>query len=286
MSITLVQGEYWRCHAEKSTPKRFSLENNMDPGEVPEELKDLSEIEEMLIARVFPVLSVYRLCGGQHGYHGNIINFSQNVGEFATHLPRGPSSLDVLIVRRENEKNPGVFKDFKIRRNKVARALWWLKENNEYYANIIIDTKILESLPINGSIDEQLSNQQKIIDINYEDEDDVINEDNEEVINRTFVAINPSSHREEDAIEDTLNHIHTERDRLIWPYINNHPINEFQTPGYIVCAFPTLYPTGAADLRAQRIWDVMPAEYFKHLTQYKDGRFTQHSRWRYFALNS
>ena len=37
---------------EKSTPKRFSSENNMDPGVVPEELKGLSEIEEMLIAQV------------------------------------------------------------------------------------------------------------------------------------------------------------------------------------------------------------------------------------------
>src|SRR5579864_9124415 len=31
---------------------------------------------------------------------------------------------------------------------------------------------------------------------------------------------------------------------------------------------------------------VMPAEYFKHLLKYKDGRFGCHTRWRYFALNS
>jgi len=87
MSITLIKGECRRCHAEKSSTKKFSAENNMDPGEVPEELKDLSEIEEMLIARVFPVLSVYRLRGGEHGYHGNVINFPNDVGEFGSSLP-------------------------------------------------------------------------------------------------------------------------------------------------------------------------------------------------------
>ena len=56
----------------------------MDPGKVPEELQGLTEIEEMLIARVFPVMSVYKLRGGQYGYHGNVINFPQNVKEFAT----------------------------------------------------------------------------------------------------------------------------------------------------------------------------------------------------------
>ena len=58
----------------------------MDPGEVPDELQDLTEIEEMLIARVFPVMSIYRLRGGQHGYRGNVINFPQDVQEFCTKL--------------------------------------------------------------------------------------------------------------------------------------------------------------------------------------------------------
>ena len=32
----------------------------MDPGNVPDELEGLTEIEEMLIAQVFTVMSVYR----------------------------------------------------------------------------------------------------------------------------------------------------------------------------------------------------------------------------------
>ncbi|PKY59037.1 hypothetical protein RhiirA4_412305 [Rhizophagus irregularis] len=51
----------------------------MDPGEVPEELQGLTEIGEMLIARVFIVISE--------------INFSQDIQELATRLPRHPLSL-------------------------------------------------------------------------------------------------------------------------------------------------------------------------------------------------
>ena len=40
-------------------------------------------MEKMLIAQVFPVISVYTLPGGQHAYHENIINFPQDVQEFA-----------------------------------------------------------------------------------------------------------------------------------------------------------------------------------------------------------
>ena len=49
------------------------------------------------------------------------------------------------------------------------------------------------------------------------------------------------------------------------------PVNEFQTPDYISCAFPILYSTSAADLYLERIKDVKPAEYFLHLLRYKDS---------------
>ena len=81
----------------------------MDPGEVPHELLGLTEIEEMLIARVFTVMTVYRLRGGQNGYWGNVINFPQDIQEFTKRLPRDPSTLDVLVVRRESTNDTTSF---------------------------------------------------------------------------------------------------------------------------------------------------------------------------------
>src|SRR4051794_3861194 len=165
----------------------------------------------MLIARVFPVMSVYRLRGRQHGYRGNVINFPQDVEEFATHLPRHLSSLDVLIVRRQFANNLTTFRDFKVRRNKVTRALWWLKENNCYYSDIVIDNEVIQSLPIEGPIDDQLQHTRMIV----EDED----EDN--VITRTFVSLLLSACREDDAIQNTLDRVQNEEHPIEWPQINN-----------------------------------------------------------------
>ncbi|CAG8759849.1 25137_t:CDS:1, partial [Gigaspora margarita] len=84
LSIMLVKGECHHCYTEKNLPKKFSVENNMDSGEVPEELRDLIEIEEILIAQVFLVILVDRLYRGQLGYYGHVISFFQDVQEFTT----------------------------------------------------------------------------------------------------------------------------------------------------------------------------------------------------------
>lgn len=76
-----------RCKRDKGQSKRFSSENDMDPGPVPECLKNLSQIEEMLIARACPIMCIYWKHGGQRGYKGHVINFPQNVESFLSKLP-------------------------------------------------------------------------------------------------------------------------------------------------------------------------------------------------------
>jgi hypothetical protein len=60
---------------------------------------------------------------------------------------------------------------------------------------------------------------------------------------------------------------------LDWPEIEHEPIDEFHTPGYVVQAFPALFPSGKADLLAERERKVTAQEYFKFLLEYKDQRF-------------
>ena len=55
----------------------------------------------MLISAVMPIMSVYRLPQGQYGYSGHVINLPQDVAAFAQTLPRLPSQLDVIVVRKE-----------------------------------------------------------------------------------------------------------------------------------------------------------------------------------------
>jgi hypothetical protein len=256
----------------------------MDPGEVPEELQGLTQVEEMLIAQIFLIISVYCLRGGQYAYRGNVINFPQDVLEFTTRLPRRPSSLDVLLVRHRSSVGRA-FKDFNVRRSVVSCALAWLKKNNRYYSNIVIDEDVLRSLPENGPLDDQIPQ----IEDEGDDDDDEIDVDSdvlEDSLVSNFVPVPFPIPDEKSAIAETLTRLRFDTETVMWPNIDGVPVNEFQTPEYIACAFSTLYPTGAADLRSDHVRDVKPAEYFLHLLKYKDGRFARYTRWRYFALNS
>ena len=50
---------------------------------------------------VMPIMSVYRLPQGQYGYSGHVVNLPQDVASFVQSLPRLPSELDVIVVRKE-----------------------------------------------------------------------------------------------------------------------------------------------------------------------------------------
>ena len=72
----------------------------MDPSEKPDVLSVLTQVEEMLIARVNPILQVTHACGGKSKYSGHKIIFSQDISVIARNLPRRLEHLDFLIVRR------------------------------------------------------------------------------------------------------------------------------------------------------------------------------------------
>ena len=50
--------------------------------------QDLTQVEEMLISAVLPIMSLYKLPHGQYAFSGHIINPPQDVASFVTSLPR------------------------------------------------------------------------------------------------------------------------------------------------------------------------------------------------------
>ena len=105
---------------------------------------------------------------------------------------------------------------------------------------------------------------------------------------QSFVPVAARSMTEQETIRESVlqrqaNQPTSNQSTLMWPAIGGTPINEFTTEGYISCAFPTLFPTGAADFLGQRQHQVT---YFKHLMLYDDGRFAKHPRFRFLALNT
>lgn len=73
---------------------------------------------------------------------------------------------------------------------------------------------------------------------------------------------------------------------LPYPTLDNHPVDEFRTEGYIICAFPSLFAHGTADIRAPRDVTITLRECFQYLMYYKDGRFARDPRFRFFAMDT
>ena len=61
----------------------------------------LTQAEEMLIAAVLPIMTLYHLPQGQYGYNGHVVNLPQDIASSAKSLPRPPQDLDVIIVYKE-----------------------------------------------------------------------------------------------------------------------------------------------------------------------------------------
>ena len=74
---------------------------------------------------------------GQYGYSVHVVSLPQYVASFVNTLPRQPTSLDIVVVRKESSTNS--HHDFRVRRSKVVNALQWLLANNKYFQNITVD---------------------------------------------------------------------------------------------------------------------------------------------------
>lgn len=259
----------YKCKFCIKYPNRWTNINNMDPRPVPPELKCLTDIEAMVIAMVQPIMSVQRYKGhGQHFYSGNVINFPQQIDKYITVLPHIPIDIPYLIIfHRKFDKS--TLKCI-ARPEKLKTALLWLKANNKWYKNITISEENLSQYPKDGNISSLLKFLQ--IDI-----DDDINSVIEEYSN-SFVP-NAYNIQQDKIIYEKLN--------IKYPDLDSTPINEFSKDGYISKAFPILFPYGTADFSDCRIDDKISfGEYCKFLLQYKDRRFAQDYRFRYFLLNT
>jgi hypothetical protein len=126
-----------------SEPFLFGDANNMDPGAVPEHLPTLTEVEEMIIARVHVHLQVARVRGQQYRYTGHVVCFGQNTPKTWKQLPLLPAELDILIVRPaagegNHQLHRRFHKRFTVRRSAIESWLRFLKNNHPGYADVEI----------------------------------------------------------------------------------------------------------------------------------------------------
>lgn len=283
----------------------------MIPSPVPNELQGLTQFEEMLIARAFPVMHVYtKPRGGQRAYKGHVITLPQDVQQLADILPRCPKDLPVIIFTINGKDNSS--SGFVVRRRKVEDALNWLtgekengEPNNPLYKNVKIDRQTLANIiyqnmefslmlpELNAEIVQLKMNMLELI------LGQLILKMMRKFITQTemgsFVPTNVDTKREEEKIsEEFLN----APQQYNWN-IGDEPLNEFDCQFLASMAFPTLFPDGKGDLTNSAVLSDTSnnttqsfAAKLKHLIKFSekiDGkwvyRFASHPRFAYWAYN-
>ena len=92
------------------------------------------------------IMSVYQLPLGQYGYSGHVINQRQDVASFVSSLPRVPSQLDLMVIRRK-----GAAGSHKVRRSRVLQAIA-VVDGEQYFHDISLDHAALAQLPENWTV--------------------------------------------------------------------------------------------------------------------------------------
>lgn len=77
----------------------YGPRNNMEPGEVPSFLPELTQVEEMLISFVHTIIEVRQVQGQQYFYRGHVAHFMNNIPKIYDRLPLLPTELDIIVLR-------------------------------------------------------------------------------------------------------------------------------------------------------------------------------------------
>ena len=133
----------------------FALANGLWLGNIPEVLQNLSYAEQLLIARVRHNRCIIRVSSGMHKMKANAISFANPMPKIDNILPPPADEMDDVLAfiytgpcrptKAEFERTPLL-----VRRNKVAKALEWLKLNHVDYFDLEISQKNLDTYPEDG----------------------------------------------------------------------------------------------------------------------------------------
>jgi hypothetical protein len=133
----------------------------MDPGPAEPGLEPLTQIEEMLIARVHCFVEVRQVRGIQYKYKGHVVDFLTNTAKVYNRLPLLTQDLDIILIwpgdyNRDPRMQRQFCQDFRVRKSIVKACLLDLRHHHAAYCSIQIAHDNLEALPDEFFVDDEL----------------------------------------------------------------------------------------------------------------------------------
>ena len=227
---------------------------------MPDELKDLTWIEELLVTHAHVVGRVVRLQAcNQASYFvikGHIILLPQDTTLLLDLLPMSPALLpDIVCVVWTGKSDPNrdqLCSQFTVRKEIVYNALQWLCQYNEDYRQVTIDreeftrwppvfiaTSLLDSIAqTRESIDEDISwSGFATEDVDNAEHDGDLPLTTSAILDTSDVSVSPDI--------ATLRRLAQLKDEITVNVVTGStPLTERDNPSYFTSTFPTIFPWG------------------------------------------
>lgn len=304
-----------QCSQHAKYTRKYFLRHNMLPVwydeegnpqyHVPEELQNLTFGEKLLIQKNAVLIPVVHISNGRIGLKGHTVTFRKDVMHVCTTLPR--MSVDMVHVLREitesDDENSFRRKSFKIRRSKVLNALKWLQKHHSGYKDIVIHEENLDWM--NGDEESILNAKQvtilDMVDNLKENEESVAAfqtergtesaEDSTMAFNGTSIEHSQDKYNEEtielvEQLTQSLEKTGQEIPTLMFPQVDEKPIDEYTTPNVFADAYPWLFPGGFGDSASEYGEKASEAlAWTRILLRYRDGRFMRDPVFSFHLMN-
>ena len=309
--------------SSKKTPP-LALANHMVLGDIPDELKELTVVEEAMIAKCRAKCWVIQLKeensglslpNSQRGVKGHIIVYPQRPSAIATILPppleEVSTPICVIFVGSSPPTNEWLQKKAKplaIRREKVRNALMWLKRHNPHYKDVLIDESILNSLPheytlpvhvehvlpsderdaltarYDGTVIENATSQENQ---NNPTAGDSETESKADIPFQNVVIADVDGNAPSNELRAAaIRHIKKKGGGYVEIPHDPTPVNEFLNPDLFPMIYPTLFPYGIGGFEnTQRTTRVSMKRHVKHLFNLSDRRFQEHYSFLFTVFN-
>jgi hypothetical protein len=297
-----------RCYRDKQMSSKFSAANDMNSGPMSSGLSMLSQIEKMLIARIHVYVEVRQIREQQYRYKNNVVNFHRKSDDLLSKLSLLSKDIHVILLKSLNSNEDHrlqrqFLRQHRVRRTYIAQWLHYLKRHHSGYRDVVIDEVTLSQLSDDDDVTDQLetvnipamgidtsveeviresqpiqmkervsditshSDAEESHEVEYNAISDVASDAADVTILKEQLRSRPRSRR--NAANNAL---------LTASDIDATSISEYDGVHTLVLAFSTLYFNEAGDFNVLRLRIVEYHDYARHLMQYKNERFAQHSR--------
>lgn len=289
----------------------LSIANHNYLGKVPEELKDLTVVEEAMIARCRAKCWVVQLReedrelsmpDTQRGMKGHVIIYPQRPSELANVLP---SSLEdyttfmcVIFVGSKPPTDEWLQKKAKplvVRREKVRRALMWLKAHNPHYKDIRINHDMLDRLAPTQVLPVQIDHVQSEgehddpLTAGYDNltsTEPPVDQDNCCPIQNVVITDIDGTAPPNELRAAAWRHVKKNGGAYVEMSHDPNPVNEFCNPELFPMIYPTLFPYGIGGIEdSRRSAKISMKRHVKHLFSLADSRFQEHYSFLFTAFN-